>query len=121
MGVKKHSHQTKNCEKRVRTSAPSLTLDFFVPLLSGAAHTPPASAEAHTHTHTQHTLLSFHSHTMATLYATAPAALPARIAAALAKADLSVPPFTAGVTNETPAYKALNDKGEVRGVEDGEK
>lgn len=51
---------------------------------------------------------------MATLHAPAPAVLAARIAAAAARLDLTVPPFTAGVTNETPAYKALNAEGEVR-------
>ena len=52
---------------------------------------------------------------MATLHAPAPAALAARIAAASARVELTVPPFTSGVTNETPAYKALNAEGEVRG------
>ena len=50
-----------------------------------------------------------------TLRAPAAAALPARLAAALGGADLSVPPFTPGTTNATPWYKALSPTGEVSG------
>ena len=53
----------------------------------------------------------------ATLYAPAAAALPGRLAAALARADVTVPPFTVGVTNKTPAYEAMSKEGEVRGGE----
>jgi len=54
-----------------------------------------------------------------TLRSPAPAALPARLAAALAGADLCVPPFTPGTTNATPWYKALSPAGEVSVVKCG--
>jgi hypothetical protein len=49
----------------------------------------------------------------ATLRSPALAALPARLAAALGGVDLAVPPFTPGVSNATPSYKALSPSGEV--------